>query len=237
MKTETRTFDDVVQVTKVNRYTQAERIGLIAGDHIISFGAYPPKDIIADNDLLVSVKRTDWLFIIRGNTAFRLAYAEGVEGANFEPAKPLEDITIPTGIQWPQYWGGIQTTGEMMLVPDHISPVWAIVPPLLYTRFRNWQMLTAIVLVWCVGLNEGAVTFAMAYLVSVAAALFGGASMMREASERQGYVPRGRYQIATGSDAASLELETAARVRRIRAGLPPVLPTEEVAEGSASPAT
>lgn len=236
MKTEVRTFEDVVQVSKVARYTQAERIGLIPGDYIISFGIHAPKEIIADAELLGAIKRTDWLFIMRGETAFRLAFGEGVEGAAFEPAKALEDVLIPTGIQWPQYWGGIQSTGEMMLVPDHISPVWAIMPPLLYTRFRNWQMLTAIVLVWCVGLNEGPVTFAMAYLVSVAAALFGGAAMMREASERQGYVPRGRYQISKGSDAAALEMLTAERLRRVKAGLPPILPTEEVAGGTANPA-
>ena len=80
------------------------------------------------------------------------------------------------------------------------------------------------------------VTLAMAYLVSVAAALFGGASMMREASERQGYVPRGSYFIARGSDAAALEVTTAERMRRIRSGLPPVLPSEEPTEKAAEAA-
>ena len=235
MKTETRTFEDVVVVTKVARYMPAERIGLVPGDHIISFGMHAPKDIVADNDLLGTLKRSDWLFIMRGPTAFRLGYGEGIEGATFEPAKALEDVVIPSGIHWPHYWGGIQTSGEMILVPDHISPLWAIFPPLLYARFRNWQMLTAIVLVWCVGLVEGPVTFAMAYLVSVAAALFGGASMMRDASERQGYVPRGSYQIATSTDAATLEITTSERLRRVKAGLPPVLPTEETAEAGAEP--
>lgn len=236
MKNETRTFEDVVQVTKVNRYTPAERIGLVAGDYIISFGMHAPKDIVADNDLLGTLKRSDWLFIMRGPTAFRLGYGEGIEGASFEPSPALEDVVIPTGIRWPHYWGGIQTTGEMILVPDHISPLWAIFPPLLYARFRNWQMLSAIVLVWCVGLVEGPVTFAMAYLVSVAAALFGGASMMREASERQGYVPRGSYQIATGADAAALEMNTGERLRRVKAGLPPIIQKEETAAASAEPA-
>lgn len=236
MKTETRTFEDVVQVTKVNRYTPAERIGLVPGDYIISFGMHAPKDIVADNDLLGTMKRSDWLFVMRGSTAFRLGYGEGIEGAAFEPAKALEDVVIPSGVKWPHYWGGIQTTGAMILVPDHISPIWAIFPPLLYARFRNWQMFAAIVLVWLVGLVEGPVTFAMAYLVSVAAALFGGASMMREASERQGYVPRGSYQIARGSDAAALEIVTSERLRRVKAGLPPILQTEETAAAEAEPA-
>ncbi len=236
MKTETRTFDDVVEVTKVSRFTAAERVGLIAGDRIISFGQFSPNDVIADNALLGSLKRNDWLLLMRGKTTFRLSYGEGIEGANIEAGRPLEDVTIPTGTTWPLYWGGVQTTGEMILVPSHISPVWAILPPLLYTRFRNWQMLTAISLVWCVGLAEGPVTFAMAYLVSVAAALFGGAALMREASERQGYVPRGSYQLATGADSAALEVITAERLRRIKAGLPPVLPSDEETQQAAGAA-
>ncbi len=236
MKTETRTFDDVVVVTKVTRYTPAERMGLVAGDCILSFGPHPPHAIVSDNDLLGTLKRSDLLFIMRGKTAFKLVYSEGLDGATFEAGRPLEDVTIPTGVNWPHYWGGMQTTGELILVPDHISPIWAILPPLLYARFRNWQMLSAICLVWCVGLIEGPVTLAMAYLVSVAAALFGGASMMREASERQGYVPRGSYFIARGSDAAALEVTTAERMRRIRSGLPPVLPSEEPTEKAAEAA-
>jgi hypothetical protein len=236
MKTETRTFDDVVLVTKVTRYTPAEKIGLVAGDCILSFGAHPPHAIIADNDLLGSLKRSDLLFVMRGKTAFKLGYGEGIEGATFEAGRPLEDVTVATGVNWPHYWGGMQTTGELILVPDHISPIWAIFPPLLYARFHNWQMLAATSLVWCVGLIEGPVTIAMAYLVSVAAALFGGASMMREASERQGYVPRGSYMIARGSDAAALEIITAERIRRIRSGLPPVLPSDEQTDQAAEAA-
>jgi hypothetical protein len=236
MKTETRTFDDVVLVTKVTRYTPAERIGLMAGDHILSFGPHPPHAIVSDNDLLGTLKRSDLLFVMRGKTAFKLGYSEGIEGATFEAARPLEDVTVPTGVNWPHYWGGMQTSGALILVPDHISPLWAILPPLLYARFRNWQMLAAISLVWCVGVIEGPVTFAMAYLVSVAAALFGGASMMREASERQGYVPRGSYHIAHDTDAAALEITTVERMRRIRAGLPPVLPSDEPMQEAAEAA-
>lgn len=236
MKTETRTFDDVVLVTKVSRYTPAERIGLLAGDCILSFGPHPPHAVISDNDLLGTLKRSDLLYVMRGKTAFKLGYSEGIEGASFEAGRPVEEVTVPSGVIWPQYWGGMQTTGELILIPDHISPLWAILPPLLYARFRNWQMLAAISLVWCVGLMEGPVTFAMAYLVSVAAALFGGASMMREASERQGYVPRGSYHIGRDTDAATLEMITAERMRRIRAGLPPVLPSDEPTQEAAEAA-
>jgi hypothetical protein len=60
--------------------------------------------------------------------------------------------------------------------------------------------------------------------------------MMREASERQGYVPRGSYLIAQGSDAAALEMITAERIRRVRAGLPPVLPSDEQTDQAAEAA-
>ena len=118
MKYETRSFDEPVVVAAVGRYTPAERIGLVPGDYIISFGMHAPKDIVADNDLLGTMKRSDLLFVMRGSTAFRLGYGEGIEGATFEPAKALEDVVIPSGVKWPHYLGGIQTTGAMILVPD-----------------------------------------------------------------------------------------------------------------------
>jgi len=220
MKTETRTFDDLVKVSQVGRYTPAERIGLLAGDLILSFGIYSPSDISADSDLIAKIKRNDWLFILRGDVPFRLMFGEGIEGALFESAGPAENIIVPTGVSWTQYWGGMQTTGQTIFVPDTISPWWAIVAPLLYARYRNWQMLAAVVLVWLVALTQGPVTFALAYLVSIAPAMFGGASLMRDALQKQGFVPRGTYSIARHTDVAALEIITCERLRLIRQNKP-----------------
>ncbi len=234
MKTEVRTFDDLVKVSQVGRYTPAERTGLLAGDLILSFGIHPPSDISADSDLIATLKRNDWLFILRGEVAFRLMYGEGIEGAQFESASPVENITVPTGVSWMQYWGGIQTNGQTIFVPDTISPWWGLVPPLLYARYRNWQMLAAIMLVWLVAFTQGAVTFALAYLVSIAAAMFGGASLMRDALQKQGFVPRGTYSIARHTDVAALEIITCERLRLIRQNKP-AAPPPNSGDGEAAP--
>ena len=97
----------------------------------------------------------------------------------------------------------------MVLVPEHISWGWALFPPLLYARFRNWQMIAAVGLVWCIALVEGPITFVLSYLISVAVALAGGSKMMIDASQKQGYAPRGSYGLASYSSAAALEIVTA----------------------------
>jgi hypothetical protein len=220
MKTEVRTFDDLVKVSQVGRYTPAERTGLLAGDLILFFGIHPPSAVSANSDLIATLKRGDWLFVLRGDVAFRLMFGEGIEGAQFESANPAENITVATGVSWMQYWGAMQTNGQTIFVPETITPWWAIVPPLLYARYRNWQMLAAILLVWLVALTQGPVTLALAYLVSVAAAMFGGASLMRDALQKQGFVPRGIYSIARHTDVAALEIITCERLRLIRQNRP-----------------
>ena len=84
-----------------------------------------------------------------------------------------------------------------------------MLPPVLYARFHNWQMLTAIGFVWSIALVEGPVTFVLSYLLAVAVALVGGSTMLVDASKKQGYAPRGHYGLASYKSAAALELITA----------------------------
>lgn len=209
MKTELRTFDYPVQVISVNRYSKAERNGLIVGDLILSFGAHSPTELIEKPEMATQLKAGDWLLMVRAGVAFRLAVGEGLDGCAYEATTPAENITIPSSGQWESYWGGVQTGGAMVLVPEHISWGWALFPPLLYARFRNWQMIAAVGLVWCIALVEGPITFVLSYLISVAVALAGGSKMMIDASQKQGYAPRGSYGLASYSSAAALEIVTA----------------------------
>ena len=209
MKTELRTFDNPVLVTSVPRYTPAERNGFVAGDIILALGAHAPKDILEDPELARTLKRGEWLLMLRGGVAFRLAVGEGLEGCVFEATTPAEGVEVPSSGQWEGYWGGIQTGGAMVLVPDHISWAWALFPPLLYARFRNWQMLSAVGLVWTIAFVEGPVTFVLAYCIAVLAALAGGSGMLVDATKKQGYAPRGHYGLASYKSAAALELVTA----------------------------
>lgn len=234
MKMEVRTFDDLVLVSQVARYTPAERTGLVAGDLILSFGIHAPSKVTEDPDLIGLMKRSEWLFILRGTVAFRLSFGEGIEGAQFEVGKPAENINVPGDGAWPHYWCGMQSSGQMILVPETFSPWWGIVPPLLYARFRNWQMLAAIVLVWLVALVQGPVAFVLAYLVSVALAMFGGASLMRDALLKQGYLARGTYQVARTSDLAALEITTADQIRQARLGQSPKPAGDGTAQGAAT---
>jgi hypothetical protein len=55
---------------------------------------------------------------------------------------------------------------------------------------------------------EGPITASLAYLITVAVAYAGGPALLRDTSEKEGFVPRGRYAIASWTDAAGLELTT-----------------------------
>lgn len=209
MKTEQRTFDHPAQVTSVARYSKAERSGLIVGDLILSFGAHSPTELIENPEMATKLKAAEWLLMVRGGVAFRLAVGEGLDGCVYEATTPAENITLPSSGQWETYWGGVQTGGAMVLVPETISWAWALVPPLLYARFRNWQMIAAVVLVWCIALVEGPITFVLSYLIAVAVAIAGGSKMLIDASQKQGYTPRGSYGLASYASAAALEIKTA----------------------------
>lgn len=209
MKTEQRTFDHPAQVISVARYSKAERNGLIAGDLILSFGSHSPTEMIENPELTGRLKPGEWLLMVRGGVPFRLAISEGLDGCVYEATTPAENITLPSSGQWETYWGGVQTGGAMVLVPEHFSWVWALFPPLLYARFRNWQMITAVSLVWCIALVEGPITFALSYAISMAVALAGGSKMLIDASQKQGYSPRGSYGLASYATAAALEMKTA----------------------------
>ena len=209
MKTEQRTFDTPVLVTNVSRYSKAERNGFVAGDLILTLGAHAPTELLENLELAASLKQGEWLLIKRDDVAFRLAVGEGLEGCAFEATTPAENVTVPSSGQWVTYWGGVQTGGDMVLIPDHVSWVWALAPPVLYARFHNWQMLSAICLVMAIALVEGPITFILSYLIAVAVALVGGSSMLVDASKKQGYAARGHYGLASYQSAAALELVTA----------------------------
>jgi len=209
MKTELRTFDYPVQVISVNRYSKAERNGVIVGDLILSFGAHSPTELIEKPEMAAQLKAGEWLLMVRAGVPFRLAVREGLDGCTYEATTPAENITMPSSGQWENYWGGVQSGGAMLLVPENISWGWALFPPLLYARFHNWQMITAVGLVWCIALVEGPITFVLSYFISVAVALAGGSKMLIDASQKQGYAPRGSYGLASYSSAAALEIVTA----------------------------
>ena len=213
MKTEQRTFDYPARVVSVARYSKAERNGFIVGDLILTFGAHSAAELIENPEMAQQLKAGEWLLMVRAGVPFRLAVGEGLEGCTYEATTPAENITLPSSGQWETYWGGVQSGGAMVLVPENISWVWALLPPLLYARFRNWQMIAAIILVWCIALVEGPITFSLSYLISVAVAIAGGSKMMIDASQKQGYSSRGSYGLASYSSVAALEIVTAKMVK------------------------
>jgi hypothetical protein len=105
----------------------------------------------------------------------------------------------------------------MILIPEKLSCVWTFFPPLLYTRFRQWQMLTATLLIWCVGyLSGGIVIFIIAYAATVILPLLTGSNLLREAAMKQGYLARGYYAVASHSLVAALEIATANTIKESR---------------------
>lgn len=217
MATETRSFDDVVMVTSVARYTRAERSGLVAGDLVLSFGTHKPSELKEDPELIERIGPKDWLTILRGPVYFKMQPTEGIEGASFEPATPIESVEIPVdGPSWFNCTTGQQADGTTLLLPEHISPFWSLVPVMLYTRYRLWQMLTGSILVYGIAALFGTVPFLLTYFVASLPVLTSGSYLLKSFAEKQGYAKRGDVMIASASDAAAFELETAKRVYAAR---------------------
>ena len=223
MPMETRSFDDPVLVTAVLRYTPAERSGLVQGDLILSFGARKTSDLKDDPEFIQNIGAKDWLTILRGDVYFKLQPRDGLEGATFEAATALDQVSVPVDDgKWLHYSSGMQADGILLLMPERISGLWSIVPVMLYTRYRLWQMLTGAFLVYGIAAMMGLVPFILTYVVTSLPVLTSGAYLIRSAAEKQGYAKRGDVMVANGSDAAALEIET---TKRSRAARKPPLPT------------
>ena len=216
MKTEVKTFDDVVEAIAVERYSHAERTGLLKWDKIVAFGIHNPKEIIHDPGLIETLKPQDYITIVRGDIVFKLHYGNGLEGAKFEAAKAVENVEVGVETLWPVYWGGRQNSGNTVFIPDHLFWGWALMPPLLYARFHIWMFVTATFLLWAIAAFQGLILFLIAYLASVALPLIYGAELLREAAQKQGYAPRGIYAISSHGQAAALEMLTCAKILEAR---------------------
>ena len=220
MKTEIKTFDDVVEVSAIERYSQAERTGLLKGDKIVAFALHSPREIVHDPGIIETLKSHDYLTVVRGDIIFKLHYGNGLEGAKFESARAVENIEVGVESLWSTYWGGTQNSGQTIFIPDHLFWGWSLLPPLLYARFHIWMFVTATFLLWAIAAFQGLIVFLIAYFASAALPLIYGSELLREAAQKQGYAARGIYAIATHGQAAALEILTCKLLNEARHSKP-----------------
>ena len=206
---EPRTFTDVALVTAIDRGSPAERIGLLKGDQILAFGTISPADILEDPQRLNAVKKSDWLIAVRNKILFRISASSGIEGAGYTRGEAVIGISLPNDNEWVGYHACIEHNQAMILIPEIISPFWALVPVVLFARYRLWQMLTATLLVYGLSYAMNPMFFPLAYLVSTLAVALGQTALLTNAATKQGFVPLCIYQLAPSSDDAALEMITA----------------------------
>jgi hypothetical protein len=205
---EPRTFNDIAKITAIDKGSPAERIGLMAGDHIIAFGTMSPLEILEDPQRLNAVKKADWLIVIRDKILFRVAASSGIEGAKYERGEPAIGIALPADDAWIGYHACIELYKGLILIPEVISPFWALIPAALFARYRLWQMLTALMLVYGLSYAMNPMFLGLAYLVSTIAVIMGQSALLTNAAAKQGFVARCIYQLPPSADDAALELHT-----------------------------
>jgi hypothetical protein len=212
-----RAFDDVAEMTAIERYSSGERVGLFVGDLILAVGGFAPSDVVADPEIWSRLGRHDWIVVVRKGLVFRLCPGNGLDGLTLEPRLPLDTVAVPEDGRWVDFHVGLQPGRGLLLLPDAISPLWSMLPVAMYAHFRLWQMMVATLLLYGVAFVMDPLVFAIVYGLSVVVAALGGPALLRDAARSHGFQSRGRIGLVKGSDAAALELATAALYRQRRA--------------------
>ena len=202
--------EDVAAVDFVERGSSAERSGLLAGDRILRFGRHMPSEIIAHEDPASLLGRADWMLVLREDVLFKVAVGAGIEGAELRRGERV-DVIDPAAApdEWTACHGAIARGRGIIVLPDRLSPFWALVPPLLFARYHLWQFTAAILLIYAVAGAFGLVPALLAYATSMITVGAGGAALLRDAAGKQGWHPTARLALSSWGDAARLEVTTA----------------------------
>jgi hypothetical protein len=202
--------DDVAAVDLVERGSSADRTGLMVGDRILRFGRHMPSEIIAHENPMSLLGRADWMLVLRDEVFFKLAVGAGIEGAEMRRGERVEGLEPPAETEnWISCHGALGRGRGIIVLPDRISPLWALVPPLLFARHHLWQFTAAIVLIYAVAGAFGFVPALLAYVTSMITVGAGGAALLRDAAGKQGWHPTARLAVASWNEAAKLEVTTA----------------------------
>jgi hypothetical protein len=202
---EPRTFNDVATVTAIDKGSAAERMGLLVGDHILAFGTVSPLEVVEDMQRLAAVKKSDWLIVVRQKILLRMSASLGIEGAKYQRGEPIIGIALPEDEAWISYHACIDPFKRLVLLPEVMSPFWPLAPFILFTRYRLWQMLTALCLVYALSYAMNPLFLGLAYVVSALATALGQTALLTNAATKQGYLPRCIYQLSRRADEAPLE--------------------------------
>ena len=195
------------RVESTDRFTPAGKIGLIPGDLIFQFGKYSAGEILSMPYLLREVGREDWLLVYRRGILMKLITGGNMEGCHCVPASVPEDIKVlPDENAWIQYEYNLDANCGIFILPHIVNPAWALMPLLLFARYRLWNLFVAVIMLYILGLVLGPFVLALTYLTTVILCAFGGIALLRDAAYKQGYIYFGKIGVLNDADVDRIEL-------------------------------
>lgn len=205
----------VAKVAAIEKFSLADRSGLLVGDIILQLGNRNPLEAINDPDMLMSLGNKEWITILRDKVIFKVMFGSGLRGLELVQGELLDAVKERENPRWKSYLSAVRP-GETLLILPEVPPAhWWPIPLIAYGYYRLWQMVGATLFLYGIGGAVGLLPFCLTYGISVFTFVAGGASALKDAAHKDGYLPRSKIALSSPDDIHELELVTRAILRSL----------------------